>query len=509
MILMFHLDKVVNKVSDLETNTTVVIPDSNPVSALFELAKAYPDRSLVWCHESQKDNIDLDGITSAFHLKNSMLSYAANNYMLPQVGYVEDSPFLKVNGSVSYPTWMMSSMVGVIHASILIRFKNLIDTNVSLDYALNSIAKLGMSKGLFCYSEPKLLKNPEACDLKQLASKKDLFKFVKQHYKSRWILLLLFNYLWHEKQLPFLSLIRSLFYKQLECNDSFKLESLITSNHKENFSIDVIIPTIGRKQYLYNVLKDLASQTLLPQKVVIVEQNPDSNSVTELDYITNEDWPFKIIHHFIHQTGACNARNLALQDVNSDLVYLADDDIRLGPDILFKITKIFENFALNVITLSCKKAEEEERITQEIQWTVFGSGTSVIKSKYLKDLRFDTALEFGYGEDVDFGMQLRNQGADVVYVPELEILHLSAPIGGFRSKFTHPWSQDDIQPKPSPTVLLNRRKNTTKQQLLGYKTMLFFKFFKEQSIKNPFNYYRIFKKQWQQSIYWSNFLEAK
>jgi GT2 family glycosyltransferase len=39
-----------------------------------------------------------------------------------------------------------------------------------------------------------------------------------------------------------------------------------------NKSIDVIIPTIGRKQYLYAVLQDLAQQTHLPVNVIIVEQ---------------------------------------------------------------------------------------------------------------------------------------------------------------------------------------------------------------------------------------------
>jgi GT2 family glycosyltransferase len=30
-------------------------------------------------------------------------------------------------------------------------------------------------------------------------------------------------------------------------------------------------------------------------------------------------------------------------------------------------------------------------------------------------------------EDNDFGMQLRNQGVDVLYLPEPKILHLKAP----------------------------------------------------------------------------------
>jgi GT2 family glycosyltransferase len=39
-------------------------------------------------------------------------------------------------------------------------------------------------------------------------------------------------------------------------------------------------------------------------------------------------------------------------------------------------------------------------------------------------------LNFGYGEDNDFGMKLRNQGHDVSYLPKPQILHLKAPMGG-------------------------------------------------------------------------------
>lgn len=61
-----------------------------------------------------------------------------------------------------------------------------------------------------------------------------------------------------------------------------------SNNHK---SVDVLIPTIGRKEYLYDVLIDLRKQTLLPQKVIIVEQNSEPDSLTQLDYLTAEEWP--------------------------------------------------------------------------------------------------------------------------------------------------------------------------------------------------------------------------
>ena len=117
------------------------------------------------------------------------------------------------------------------------------------------------------------------------------------------------------------------------------------------------------------------------------------------------------------------------------------------------------------------------------------------------------AFEHGFGEDTDFGVQLRNKGVDIIYYPKVMLTHLKAPIGGFRFKRSHPWENEVIQPKPSPTVLLNWLFNNTKYQLLGYKTILFFKFYKDQDLKNPITYYRKFKKQWKQSVYWANKLK--
>lgn len=118
-------------------------------------------------------------------------------------------------------------------------------------------------------------------------------------------------------------------------------------------------------------------------------------------------------------------------------------------------------------------------------------------------------FEFGYGEDSDFGMQLRNIGADVIYFPSPEILHLSAPMGGFRTKPVLAWKYDIVQPKPSPTVMLYKQLHLTDEQIKGYKTILFFKFYKAQTIKNPIKYYKSFQKQWKQSLYWANELITK
>ncbi len=509
MILLIHNSSKVVEVKDLTSNVLISISETNPVNALFLLSKKYIDSILVWCHNNQKDNINFETLKSAFHLKNMMMSYVDNHYLPDQIGYVEDSPFLKFNKAEKYPTWLMSSQVGAIYANQLIKFKDVISAKNDFDYALNSIAKLGMVKGLFCYSEPRLLKDSRIKQTNNKANTSKLFKFVKQHYKTRWIFLLLINLIWHEKRVPFLSALNSFFFKRIKTNVHFGLEPLLQIKGGEDPTIDVLIPTIGRKKYLYDVLKDLKAQTLLPKQVIIVEQNPDNESSSDLGFIKKETWPFKIVHKFIHQTGACNARNLALRSISSKYVFFADDDIRFKENVLKDAIDFMSLNKINATTLSCLRPTDKVVFTTIFQWPSFGSGCSIVKKEALKGTKFNMAFEYGFGEDADFGMQLRNNSVDIIYYPKVNLTHLKAPIGGFRFKHTHPWEIKKNQPKPSPTVMLNRILNTSNHQLLGYKTTLFIKFYREQKIINPLLYYKKFKKQWQQSIFWANKLKEK
>jgi glycosyltransferase involved in cell wall biosynthesis len=317
------------------------------------------------------------------------------------------------------------------------------------------------------------------------------------------------NFGLHDRKFPLLPLLFSFFYKNRKNGainlDSIKVQSSL--NVIDKGTVDVIIPTIGRKDYLFDVLKDFSKQTLIPNKIIIVEQNPQEGSKTELDYIYDENWPFAIEHIFIHQAGVCNARNLALNNTESEWVFLADDDNRFDPDLIQEIFRKIKQYGSEVVTTSYPQQNEYKKYRKVIQWPTFGAGNSFVRRDLLDKVRFNSALEFGYGEDADFGMQLRNKGYDVVYLPEPEIIHLKAPIGGFRTKPILLWQNEPIQPKPSPTVMLYIISHTSQEQLKGYKTTLFFKFYKHQNIKNPFRYFKIFQKQWNQSVFWANQLK--
>ncbi len=512
MIIVYHQYNCITEIKvqklpvlgyegDLVTN---VIP---------QLAKIYPSQALVWCHELARNAIDLSFCEKELLNDRKLISYLPQiNFYSKEIGYVEESVFINVNKEVTYPTWQMSSLVGGMHTSIIQQIDAKLWNNKSFDFVLNSISKKYQPKGLFCYSEPKLLfKSLQIETFKEFsATTDDLFTFVVKNYKKRWLFLLVLNYWLYQRKLYLWYLFKNIFQSKAYFKKEliFEEKSTIPWSSEEE-TIDVVIPTIGRKKYLYDVLKDLSKQTHLPKNVIIVEQNPEENSTSELDYLQTETWPFQIKHVFTHQTGACMARNKALELVESKWVFLADDDIRVLSNTLEQVIERLLNEQMRVATVACLKENEKVTFQKVIQWNTFGSGCSVLESSILKKVFFHIGFEFGFGEDADFGMQLRNLGLDVLYIPTPIITHLKAPMGGFRTKPVLPWGEEKIPPKPSPTVMLFQLLHKTKEQIDGYKTILFFKYYFKQKIKNPTRYYQYFHKQWEISIKWALKLKLK
>ncbi|WP_396171296.1 glycosyltransferase family 2 protein [Flavobacterium sp.] len=512
MILLYHNGANVVALAHSKAFGMEKVSGKSIAAVLIEVAKAYPTEILVWCHVSHKEQLNISEIEHLLHHKKLFLSYNPSNtsFLDSALGYVDTSLFVRVNKTVSFPTWQMSSTVGCLYAEVLLALDAEIPLDTNFDYFLCSLGKLLLPKGLLCYSEPRLLKSAvESVPAK--ANQYLLFRFVKQHYRTRWVFLLLLNLFLYERKFPLLPFLFSLFYQnrsKLTLNvDGIKAQS--SRKVIDTGTVDVIIPTIGRKTYLYDVLQDFSKQTHLPKKIVIVEQNTEAGSTSELDYLTQEKWPFEIQHIFTHQAGACNARNQALDQTQSEWVFLADDDNRFEASLLSDIFEKIAQYGHLVVTTSYPQKNEKKKYTKVIQWPTFGAGNSFVRRDILSDVKFNKAFEFGYGEDGDFGMQLRNLGHDVLYFPEPEILHLKAPVGGFRTKPVLQWQKDSVQPKPSPTVMLYSILHNSREQTNSYKTTLFFKYYQLQSIKNPIRYYIHFQKQWKKSVFWANQLNKK
>ncbi|WP_031427747.1 glycosyltransferase family 2 protein [Flavimarina sp. Hel_I_48] len=484
-----------------------------PALALYELAENYPDELLIWCEERFENGIDELKWQKILRNRAKMASYSCSGRVfLPEaIGFIDTSVFTKIRREVPYPTWIMSSDRGGIHAETLLAFKESKIPVDSFDYFLSTVAKQGMPHGLLTYSDPNIASDSPNLEVKYSTDDAVLYDFVRNNYKKRWLLLLFVQQLIYQKKALFFSFLSAIFKgKTTDFKPLFSFNNNNNNNNNFNvdnsYEIDVLIPTIGRKKYLYDVLGDLRKQTFQPKKVIIVEQNPDPYSSSELHYLTSEEWPFEIDHVFIHQAGACNARNIALRKVTADWVFFADDDIRIPGDFIAKSCSFIEAGESKAFTVSCLREEEREIIENVVQWSSFGSGCSFVKSSCIENIRFDLAFEGGFGEDADFGMQLRNNGVDILYNPFLKLRHLKAPVGGFRYQKKQPWDDEKVQPKPAPTVMVYQLKHATPLQRLGFKTVLFLKFYGRQSNRNPFTYFRSMQKRWEISKKWAKIL---
>ena len=218
MIVIYHNSKRVTRVVS-DTLEVIDFDSSNSIaSVLMHIAMQFPNKSIAWCHQDYEGFVNWNEFPKVLHHNKIMASFSPSIqiYLGREIGYVEESPFINVNKRVTYPTWQMSSSIGGMHASVVVQFKAKIKESRNFDYFLNSMAKLGMPLGLCCYSEPKLFKIVPECYQPKVTIY-TLFQFVYQHYKTRWLFLLLLNLMVYEKRLPIFAFLKAFFCRKRNC----------------------------------------------------------------------------------------------------------------------------------------------------------------------------------------------------------------------------------------------------------------------------------------------------
>lgn len=466
-------------------------------TASIELSCTY----LGWCHESLLEYAHFEEWPRLITHPLQLLSFepSSQHYIDQRIAYVDfGSPFiLNIPKAVRFGTWMASACCGIAHATTIHRLSEIFKSTNDFNLALNAVFKCASNMGLFTYSEPKLLNRIPKTNFKQKPSIYATLRLVKSYYGVKWIPFLCFCILIFEHRFRLDWLLYGLFAPSLP-SPQFEVTTsqyiVSGQNPDTSVSIEVIIPTLGRSEHLKKVLLDLARQKLKPKTVTIVEQSQEN--VSELAFINQEAFPFKIKHYLVSTLGACNARNLALDNLEDEVkwVFFADDDIRIEEEALWNAIKIARNYDLPAITLAVFLPDQKvHKNTSPAMWPRFGSGCSLVKAKYAKMVRFDKRFEFGYGEDSDYGIALRKIGCNISYISTNPILHLKAPSGGFRTKFTLPWEGEEPLPKPSPTILLYYLKNFSPYHIHINRLI------KEKTL----NLSKI-RHQWSKSLFWAN-----
>lgn len=511
MIIILHKDDKVIEVKHVKCNEVNSLSEyvkQNLNTVFFEIAEVYRNENIIWCHHSIEKDVNFNKINASLLSNIEMLSYhpSETSVFHDILDYTNffSSTINSIPTNVKFQTWIMSEIIGIVNSKVINKFRGMKD-KYTFQMTLNIMSQLGSDKGLLHYSEPNLYTGKNI-PIKQI-SYKDTLKFIKIYQKRKWLLYIGVLQILNKslKLFPLLSILSSKTDK-IDVDDFSDLyKELNTEKIQNDDTIDVLIPTLGRKKYLKDVLDDLSKQSCIPLNVIIIEQHPDNKIESELDYIYNQEWPFNIKHKYIHQLGACNARNIGLNLIESKWVFMADDDIRLEKNTILDTLNFMLNINVSSVSIGTYlPSQDKEKLgVQAHIWSSFASGASIVESKYAKLVDFNMAYEFGYGEDTAYGNDLRKQGCATIYTPRNSLLHLKAPIGGFRFKFPHPWLDDDIQPKPSPTIMYYYTSYMTANQLYAYKVFLFVKQAIQNKKINLFSFKKMFNLQWEKSQYWA------
>ena len=363
MIFIVHDKKSVVEVLDIVTQKSIPFSKKDTIQEiLFDIAKNESIEFIGWCHKTLTNQINKTKLKSIFHQHNTIQSFSTSNEFVlsEELGYVDQSNFLNVNFEDKYPTWLMSSDIGATSTELLNELTN-VPTQISFDLFLNIVAKSLIASGVFCYSNPELLNNNNTSIPVSNVSNSELYNFINSFYKKSWTYLLFLNLAINQNKINFFSFFKGVYftsnYRTVKLYKEISMKSSKPKMSKEDFTVDVLIPTLKRKKYLKDVLLDLSKQTILPKKVIIVEQDPDINATSELDYL-NDKWPFEIEHSFIHQLGACNARNIALDKVTNNWVFFADDDIRFEDNLFEKVYQQINKLGVDTCVISCPQKGE-------------------------------------------------------------------------------------------------------------------------------------------------------
>lgn len=110
---------------------------------------------------------------------------------------------------------------------------------------------------------------------------------------------------------------------------------------KQKPCISVVTPTYRRPKEVVELLENLSKQSVLPSEVIIVDGAPAEETETELEVVRIAgSFPFRV-SYMRHGGGTAIQRNVGIDAAHGSLVALFDDDVRLQPDFLETMRRVF------------------------------------------------------------------------------------------------------------------------------------------------------------------------
>lgn len=156
--------------------------------------------------------------------------------------------------------------------------------------------------------------------------------------------------------------------------------------NNKNAVISIIVPIYNSALYLRECLESIRKQTYESIKVLLIYTKSEDLSENICKEYCEKDDRFKIIYNLQNIKGAGSARNLGLEDVQSDYVGFVDSDDIIHKD-MFRV--LLENVINNNADISiCKEARSINDLGEKSNCEIFDADCGIeelIKGKNIME----------------------------------------------------------------------------------------------------------------------------
>jgi GT2 family glycosyltransferase len=229
----------------------------------------------------------------------------------------------------------------------------------------------------------------------------------------------------------------------------------LTTGQKDIFqqplTVSVVICTLNREEPLVHVLELLKDQTVHPLEILVIDQSRDHKPETWRYLRENQD---RVRLLTLSAPSTTAARNRARVEVRGDLVLFLDDDVLFYPGLIQHHLENYQDPGLGAVSGKVLYNGSEEnnlpwaaRITRSGKYlrnfttnqrclipTLYGCNMSLRRDLLQKAGEFDLNYWGNFlWEEVDYALQIRKYGYQILYDPQAVVFHVMSPKGGSRN----------------------------------------------------------------------------